>query len=263
MGEKVHLSLGTDFAEVSATNPLPVTTVDAAGAGAEGAKITAATMPAGGSGKLGWLSAVWYQLTQSVATAPASTETKITAATMPAGGVGWMGWLSAIWSLFTVDSGGNLKVSLWAANGATAVGYLADNADGVAVSSNTRNITVSARSYVYNGSTYDRTRGDVNGAWVTNPSNYETVAASATAQVLGATGATGDYIQRLIIIPATTAPGVVTLLDNATSIPIWVGGTVGADLKPFTIEIGMKSASGAWKVTTGANVSAIGVGRFT
>lgn len=163
-----------------------------------------------------------------------------------------------------LDSNSNVKVSLWAGNGATAVTSLADNADGVAASSNARNLAVATRSYVLNANgTYDRTRGDVNGAWVTPPSNYETVAASQTAQALGATGATGDYIDKLIIIPATTAPGVVTLLDNATSIAIWLGGTVGADLKPFVIELGMKSVSGAWKVTTGANVSVIGVGRFT
>lgn len=92
---------------------------------------------------------------------------------------------------------------------------------------------------------------------------YETVAASQTAQALGATGATGDWLARLIIIPATVAPGVVTILDNATSIPVWVGGTVGADLKPFVIEVGAQSVSGAWKVTTGANVSVIAVGNFT
>src|SRR4051812_32980794 len=54
--------------------------------------------------------------------------------------------------------------------------------------------------------------------------SYETVAASATAQALGATGATGDYIAGVLVIPATTTPGVVTLLDNATSIPLFVGG---------------------------------------
>ena len=92
---------------------------------------------------------------------------------------------------------------------------------------------------------------------------YETVAASQTAQALGATGATGDYISRVIITPATTAPGVVTLLDNATSIPLWIGGTVGADLTPIVIELGMVSVSGAWKITTGANVTVIAVGSFT
>lgn len=93
---------------------------------------------------------------------------------------------------------------------------------------------------------------------------YETVAASQTAQALGATGATGDYLQGLLVIPATTSPGVVTLLDNATSIPVFVGGATSvSNLVPFFIPLGMISVSGAWKVTTGANVSVIGIGNFT
>jgi len=101
---------------------------------------------------------------------------------------------------------------------------------------------------------------------ITDISNaeYETVAASQTAQVLGATGATGDYISGLLVIPATTSPGLVTLLDNATSIPVFVGGASSvSNLVPFFIPLGMKSVSGAWKVTTGANVSVIGIGNFT
>lgn len=93
---------------------------------------------------------------------------------------------------------------------------------------------------------------------------YETVAASQTAQVLGATGGTGDYISGLLVIPATTSPGLVTLLDNATSIPVFVGGASSvSNLVPFFIPLGIKSVSGAWKVTTGANVSVIGSGNFT
>jgi hypothetical protein len=93
---------------------------------------------------------------------------------------------------------------------------------------------------------------------------YETVAASQTAQVLGATGATGDYISGILVIPATTTPGVITLLDNATSIPLFVGGASSvSNLVPFFIPLGMISVSGAWKVTTGANVSCIGIGNFT
>lgn len=95
-------------------------------------------------------------------------------------------------------------------------------------------------------------------------SEYETVAASATDQVLGPTGATGDYIARLIIIPATTSPGNVLILDNATSITVFAGGAVSiTELKPIVVELGMKSVSGAWKVTTGTNVSVIAVGNFT
>jgi hypothetical protein len=92
--------------------------------------------------------------------------------------------------------------------------------------------------------------------------NYETVAASATGQVLGLLGKVGDYIERLIIIPGTTGPGLVTLIDGATSIPIMVtGGTT--TLVPFVVELGLYSQSGAWSVTTGTNVSVIAVGRFT
>lgn len=93
---------------------------------------------------------------------------------------------------------------------------------------------------------------------------YETVAASQTAQPLGATGATGDYISGLLVIPATTSPGNVLLLDNAISITVFTGGATSvSNLVPFFIPLGMISVSGAWKVTTGANVSVIGIGNFT
>ncbi len=93
---------------------------------------------------------------------------------------------------------------------------------------------------------------------------YETVAASQTAQVLGATGATGDYLAGLLVVPATTSPGVVTILDNATSINVFAGGASSvSNLVPFFIYIGANSVSGAWKVTTGANVSVFAVGNFT
>jgi hypothetical protein len=95
------------------------------------------------------------------------------------------------------------------------------------------------------------------------PGTYETVAAGQTTQILGTTGAVGDILERLVITPATTSPGVVTLIDGATTVMPWLGGTVGADLKPFVIEVGAKSANGAWKITTGNNVSVIAVGRFT
>ena len=91
--------------------------------------------------------------------------------------------------------------------------------------------------------------------------NYETVAASQTGQVLGLIGAAGDFIERLIIRPATTSPGLVTILDGSTSIPIMVAGTT--TIEPIVVELNMYSASGAWSVTTGTNVSVIAVGKFT
>jgi hypothetical protein len=93
---------------------------------------------------------------------------------------------------------------------------------------------------------------------------YETVAASQTAQALGATGATGDYISGVLVVPATTSPGNVVLLDGATSITVFTGGATSvSNLVPFFIPLGMISVSGAWKITTGAAVSCIGIGNFT
>jgi hypothetical protein len=94
---------------------------------------------------------------------------------------------------------------------------------------------------------------------------YETVAASASAQVIGSTGAIGDYLAELLIVPASTSPGAVSIQDGSgTAITVFVGGASSvSNLVPFSVPLGIKSTGGAWKVTTGANVSAIAVGNFT
>ena len=92
---------------------------------------------------------------------------------------------------------------------------------------------------------------------------YETVAAGQTGQVLGGAGAKGDYISHLLVRPATTSPGAVTLLDGATSIVLFPGGANSVtSLIPFTVPLGANSASGVWSITTGANVSVVAFGRF-
>lgn len=95
-----------------------------------------------------------------------------------------------------------------------------------------------------------------------NPGYYETVAASQTDQVMGGNGNRGDYLESVIIIPTTLAAGTVSIKDGSTAITVYNTGTL-VDLKPFTVELKVFSQSGAWKVTTGANVAAIVVGRFT
>lgn len=93
--------------------------------------------------------------------------------------------------------------------------------------------------------------------------DYETVAASQTTQALGATGAKGDFLQGLLIVPATTAAGNISIKDGADSaISVFATGTL-ADLTPIWLPLGMRSRTGAWQVTTGANVSVIAVGSFT
>lgn len=93
---------------------------------------------------------------------------------------------------------------------------------------------------------------------------YKTIAASQTAQVMGGNGAAGDYLDGLLVVPATTSPGNVILLDGATSITVFTGGASSvASLIPFRIPWGGKSATGPWKVTTGGNVSVVAFGIFT
>lgn len=94
--------------------------------------------------------------------------------------------------------------------------------------------------------------------------HYETVAASQTDQVLGATGAIGDLLAGLLVIPTTTSPGAVSIKDGAgTSIPVFVGGASSVSgLIPFFVPLSIKASGAGWSVTTGANVSVIAVGDF-
>lgn len=89
---------------------------------------------------------------------------------------------------------------------------------------------------------------------------YEHVAASQTAQVLGTTGATGDYLHRLIITITTAATGTVALLDNTTSHTLVAANTA---IGVYSVEVNTKSVNGAWKITTGAGAEVVAIGNFT
>jgi hypothetical protein len=89
---------------------------------------------------------------------------------------------------------------------------------------------------------------------------YETVAASQTAQVLGVTGAKGDYVHRLIVVAANNTASNVTLIDGSTSIVI-TGATT--PVGTYSLELNMAAATGPWNVTTGSGATVIAVGIFT
>ena len=91
---------------------------------------------------------------------------------------------------------------------------------------------------------------------------YEHVAASQTAQVLGGTGAVGDYLHRLICTVSTAATGGVSIVDGSTSHVI-LPASAGTGVNVYNIEVNAISRNGAWKVTTGAGVEVIGVGIFS
>lgn len=95
-----------------------------------------------------------------------------------------------------------------------------------------------------------------------NKRKYETVAASQTDQALGATGILGDVLERLVITVATAASGTVSIKDGAGSaISITAANT---PIGVYTVDFGgIKSTSGAWKVTTGAGASVLAIGLFS
>jgi hypothetical protein len=92
---------------------------------------------------------------------------------------------------------------------------------------------------------------------------YEHVPVSTTAQVLGGTGAIGDYIHRLACTVSTAATGNVIILDGSgfshTILPASPGGGIGQ----YDIELNVASKNGAWKITTGAGVEVFAVGIFS
>lgn len=166
------------------------------------------------------------------------------------------------------------RVNIWVGRGGQQAVMIVSGTGGLsgvnALSSATlatsgNGLTTQAVTYGFDGTNCVKIPGNSSGLYVqSGASQYETVAASQTDQVLGATGAAGDLLERLIIIPATTSPGEVSIEDGATNIIVFAGGASSvADLKPIVLDIGIRSTSGGWEITTGANVSAIGVGRFT
>lgn len=163
-------------------------------------------------------------------------------------------------SIATDDIGGVhyqiMKVSFGALNTATAVSASDPlpvtvsnaNANGSATSANSAPVVIAS----------DQAAVKVKAG----QGEYETVAASQTDQTIGPTGASGDYLSHVTVIPATTSPGVVTIKDSTTAVISFPGGTL-TSVTPFTIYVGCYSVNGAWKITTGTNVSCIAVGDFT
>ena len=99
-----------------------------------------------------------------------------------------------------------------------------------------------------------------------NSTQYQAVAASQANTALGpGGGAVGDYLSHITIVPASTGPGAITIADGVGgAITIFAGGVSSlSNLASFTVAFGAKSTSGAWKVTTGASVSAVAFGQFT
>jgi hypothetical protein len=95
----------------------------------------------------------------------------------------------------------------------------------------------------------------------TEPRHYETVAAGQTDQVMGGTGAVGDYLDKVVITVATAASSTCSIKDGGGSaIPLTAANT---PIGVYTVYLEIASTAGAWKITTGAGATAIGIGNFS
>ena len=89
--------------------------------------------------------------------------------------------------------------------------------------------------------------------------------ASTTTTIQKTTGATGDYLDHIIVAPTSTAPGSIVIKDGTNTMLTYPGGGTTAllTLTPFTIYVGAVSQSGAWSAVVGANVAGLAVGKFS
>jgi hypothetical protein len=104
------------------------------------------------------------------------------------------------------------------------------------------------------------------GQFQKSATQYVTVAASQTTAPVGGINC---YLESVTIIPASSAAGAVSILDGSTTIitiPTLAATGTGTQVQvPYKVDLGIRatSASTGFKITTGAAVSCIAVGRFT
>lgn len=92
---------------------------------------------------------------------------------------------------------------------------------------------------------------------------YETVAISQTNQPLGATGAAGDYLDKLIVVVATAATAQVQIKDGSNAAITVFPNNPGGGIGTYVVPLGLRSTSGAWQITTGAGSTVIACGDFS
>lgn len=107
-----------------------------------------------------------------------------------------------------LDTRENVKISIWTPNGNTAQTYGADNADGSAVSGTAGRISAMARNQVFNGTTWDRMRGDATDGTLVNLGSNNDVTVS------GAVTATPEKASSATLANVSTSTSSATLLAS-------------------------------------------------
>lgn len=154
-----------------------------------------------------------------------------------------------------LDSRGNTRVALYGGNTSTAIAPLPDNADAVAASGSSSRVGVVSRGTVFNGTTWDRQRGDTGGI-VTQPhamsaSRWGYAAASGgitnstTAVTIAPAAGAGlcNYVTSIQIhTDALGAATEIAIRDGAGGAVLWrakinMAGFVGGYSVPFPVPL--------------------------
>lgn len=157
----------------------------------------------------------------------------------------------------TADSGNPVKVGGKAFSGAPAAVDAGDRVD--------QAMTLrGAAHFVFAREDGTLINPDAPSEVIIGQAEYESFPASATTTI-GATGAVGDYLAGLHLVPSTVDAGAVQIKDGSgTAITVFAGGTGSlSNLVPFTISLGIKSKVGAWQVITNAGMTGLAIGEFT
>jgi hypothetical protein len=106
------------------------------------------------------------------------------------------------------DGNGRLQVTVTYGAGGTSPALAADNADGSAVSATADKQSVVARGYVFNGTTWDRQRGDTSGTYFVRAASAAAAAAVVPLVAQGAfqlqlKGTAGNLVSASITAGAT------------------------------------------------------------
>ena len=134
-----------------------------------------------------------------------------------------------------VNSRGILKIQLTDSNSNTGALFLADQSDALATSATVQHLSTAAKNYTFNGTTWDRQRGDTNGT-VTQPAlsatfwNYAAAAGGITNTTTAVTvkAAAGASVRNYVAAMqcSSDALGAATELairDGAAGTVIWRG----------------------------------------
>ena len=165
-----------------------------------GTKITAATMPAGGAGITGWLSAIWYQLTQTLTVGGSVTASgSVSNANDAAQGAATSGLVGPLVQSATTtaaptyttgttnplssDVAGRIRVGITSGTGGSATAAIVGAAADGGSATLTAGLWVNSQTIYFNGTTLER------GVTCTQTAPVS-VTAGNTTQIVGLSGTT-------------------------------------------------------------------------